>query len=83
MIMRLRPWWVDSSPFIYSSSSMFVGLLHFVPVSDKMTHYAKQTISGALAPAMNTNGTALYVDLYKFSYQCHLVQHKLRSLGSQ
>ena len=81
MIMRLHPW-VDSSPFIYSSISMFVGLLHFVPVSDKMTHYAKQTISGAPA-AMNTNGTALYVDLYKFSYQCHLVQHKLRSLGSQ
>ena len=25
MIMRLHPWWVDSSPFIYS-----VGLLHFV-----------------------------------------------------
>ena len=78
MIMRLHPWWVDSSPFIYLSSSMFVGLpLHFVPVSNKMMHYAKQTISGALALAMNTNGTALYVDLYKFSYQCHLVQHKL------
>ena len=44
---------------------MFVGLLHFVPVSNKMMHYAKQTISGALAPAMNTNGTALYVDLYQ------------------
>ena len=33
--------------------------------------------------ANDCNGTVLYVDLYKFSYQCHLIQHKLRSLGSQ
>ena len=26
--------------------------------------------------------TALYVDLYDFSYQCRVVQHILRSLGS-
>ena len=36
--------------------SMFVGLLHFVWISNKMMHYANHTISGALPPAMNTNG---------------------------
>ena len=67
---------------------MFVGLLHFVWISNKMMHYANQTMGGALVPAMNiwtptASQTVLYVNLYKFSYQYHLVQHILRSLGSQ
>ena len=43
MIMRLYPWWVDSSPFIYSSISKFVGQLHFVPVNFRQNDALCQT----------------------------------------
>ena len=47
MVMRLHPWWVDSSPFISSSISMFAQCLWgcstlYVWISNKMMHYVCQ-----------------------------------------
>ena len=66
MIMWLHPWWVDSSPFIYLSISMFVVLLHFVPVNFQQ--------NDALCQTNNQWGSGASYEHQRHCALCWLVQ---------